>query len=201
MPQPLVRRWLPARVHAGSSHGGTPRAPRTTSSWSSRALTGNEGAKDRAAGEWWYLAFQDDDYWLRYEYFIDTSGAVTALVYQDSTMKDQESASVSIPLASYESEGDGPVGFYAGLEEAEREGYDVRRTTETITVGAGTYVAERIDLQGTDEETGERIDVTMWRTTDVPGDTVRFSYGYDNEQYDGELVEIGLDHRRRWTVD
>jgi len=84
------------------------------------------------------------------------------------------------------------------LEADDSGEYDVRRSSERISVPAGTFDTERIDVTGTDDGTGDRVDVTWWRVPTVPGETVQFRFRDDEDgHYDGELMEYREDYARR----
>lgn len=143
-------------------------------------------------GSWWYISLSIEDYLIEYEFLVDTSNTVVRLRYRDSSMSVTEEAQVAVPFST---------GMYAAYEEnAAGAGYRIERTTERVTVPAGTWPAEKITITGSDASTGDEVDVTWWRVVDVPGDTVRFEFVpvmSENERYLGELQEIRDDYRRR----
>jgi hypothetical protein len=140
-------------------------------------------------GEWWYISLSNEDYRIEYEFLIDQSDTVVRLRYRDSDMTATREADVSVPFST---------GMYAVMEEdAAEAGYDVTVDTVDVTVPAGSWIAERITMMGTDTTSGQRVDVTWWRVEAVPGDTVRFEFvpvTDENEWYIGELQEIGSDY-------
>ncbi len=111
-------------------------------------------------------------------------------------MEESETAVVNVPLGRMEDEEE-YASIYEEIEAGETEGYRVTRTSESVTVAAGTFNAERVNVVGTDEETGESIDADWWRVETVPGETVRFEYRTDEDgTYNGELRRHGTDYRR-----
>ncbi|MEX2442729.1 MAG: hypothetical protein WD492_03925 [Alkalispirochaeta sp.] len=167
-----------------------------------------EGASDEAfteharltAGEdgsWWYLKMESDDYAVEYEYFRQSDGMVVELKYRDSKMNSTRTAEVAVNLGAYE-EDEEYVSFYEAVEADETGEYDVQRSSEQVSVPAGEFDAERVDVTGTDEDTGERMDITWWRVSSVPGKTVQFSFrGDEGDQYDGELMKYRSDYAPR----
>jgi hypothetical protein len=150
-----------------------------------------------ADGSWWFLKMESDDYYVEYEYFRTPTGTVTELKYRDSETAPTRTAQVNVELGAYEDQEE-YQSFYDAVEANETGEYKVRRSTERITVPAGEFDAERIDATGTDDETGEQIEITWWRVPSIPGETVRFSFRDDEgDRYDGELVEFRRDYAPR----
>jgi hypothetical protein len=149
-----------------------------------------------AEGEWWYIALFSDSSTVEYEYFVNAEDVVTQLFYRNSDMPESRTMSVSIPL---DRENEGGFGYlYDEITADESGSYTVTRTTERVTVPAGTFKADKVAVTGTDEETGEKVDATWWFVDDVPGKMVRYEfYSEDDEVYKGHLLKVGRDYRRR----
>lgn len=149
------------------------------------------------AASWWYLRMETDDYSVEYEYLRQSDGMVVELKYRDSEMTATRTAQVSVNIASYE-DNEEYQSFYDAVEADETGEYDVRRSSERISVPAGEFDTERIDVTGTDEDTGDQVDITWWRVPRVPGETVQFSFRDDEgDRYDGELMEFRRDYAPR----
>lgn len=161
---------------------------------SDEAFTEHARLTDGDRGSWWYLRLESDDYWVAYEYLLQADGIVVELKYRDSEMSETRRAEVSVNLGAYEDEEE--YGSFSEAIEADESGeYDIRRSSERVTVPAGEFDTERIDVTGTDEDTGDRVDITWWRVPSVPGETVQFSFRDDSDdQYDGELLEYRQDY-------
>jgi len=148
-------------------------------------------------GAWWYIRMETDEYWVEYEYFRRPDGMVVELKYQDSEMSEVRTAEVTVNLSAYEDEEE-YTSFYEALEADDTGEYNVQRSSERISVPAGEFDAERIDVTGTDEDTGDQVDATWWRVPTVPGETVQFRFHDDEDgRYDGELMEYRRDYTRR----
>lgn len=145
-----------------------------------------------ADGSWWYISLASEDYRIEYEFFVDSSDTVVRLRYRDSEMSASREAEVSVPYST---------GMYVAMEEdAESAGYRIDRTSERVSVPAGTWTAEKISITSTDASTQSEVDVTWWSVPEVPGDTVRFEFvpvTDENELYLGELQEVRNDYRPR----
>jgi len=161
------------------------------------AFTEHALLAETAEGAWWYVRMETDEYWVEYEYFLQPDGMVVELNYQDSEMSESRTAQVTVNLGVYQ-EDEEYTTFYDALEADDSGEYDVRRSSERISVPAGTFDTERIDVTGTDDGTGDRVDVTWWRVPTVPGETVQFRFRDDEDgHYDGELMEYREDYARR----
>jgi len=104
-----------------------------------------------STGEWWYISLSDGEYLIEYECFIGPDDVVTEVVYRDSDMAQSNTAVVNVPLDRMSEDEEYPS-IYDEIEAGETEGYQVTRTTESVTVPAGTFDAERITVVGTDED-------------------------------------------------
>ncbi len=167
-----------------------------------------EGAEDEAFsehallaettdGDWWYVRLETHEYWVEYEYFRQPDGMVVELKYRDSEMSEARTAQVTVNLGAYQEEEE-YTSFYEALEADESGDYTVQRSSERISVPAGEFDTERIDVTGTDGEGGDQVDVTWWRVPSVPGETVQFRFLDDEDgRYDGQLVEYRRDYARR----
>jgi hypothetical protein len=148
-------------------------------------------------GSWWYLKMESDDYYVEYEYFRNPDGTVVELKYRDNEMAATRTAQVNVELGAYEDQEE-YQSFYDAVEADETGEYKVRRSTEHVSVPAGEFETERIDATGTDDETGEQVDITWWRVPTIPGETVKFSFRNDEgDQYDGELMEFRRNYAPR----
>jgi hypothetical protein len=73
----------------------------------------------------------------------------------------------------------------------------VTRRNESVTVPAGTFDTEVIEVVSTERDTDEYVDSTWWRVETVPGDTVQFEYYTgEDETYRGQLQSYRSDYRR-----
>ncbi|GEM_PF-3076863 len=88
-----------------------------------------------------------------------------------------------------------------GTWQEEWEAWEAQATvsSETITVGAGTFNTERMTYEGRDDETGERFRQDIWRTEEVPDHAVRFEFRNldEDERFEGELISVRSDYRKQ----
>ncbi|HKK48822.1 MAG TPA: hypothetical protein VJ932_06970, partial [Alkalispirochaeta sp.] len=102
------------------------------------AFTEHALLAETAEGAWWYVRMETDEYWVEYEYFLQPDGMVVELNYQDSEMSESRTAQVTVNLGVYQ-EDEEYTTFYDALEADDSGEYDVRRSSERISVPAGTF--------------------------------------------------------------
>ncbi|MFW5694247.1 MAG: hypothetical protein ACOCYB_03705 [Alkalispirochaeta sp.] len=161
------------------------------------ALSEHARLTESSDGSWWYVRMETDDYWVEYEYFLQPDGMVVELKYRDSERSEARTADVTVNLRAYDDEEEyGSV--YEAMEADDSGQYEVRRSSERISVPAGEFDTERIDVTGVDDETGDQVDITWWRVPSIPGETVQFSFRDDEDgRYDGELMEYRQDYSQQ----
>lgn len=148
---------------------------------------------------WWYLRFRSEEgEQEEYEYEARLDEDYTAL---EIYLRDPETGEVRHRVFDVEEQ---PEDTATDEEEWEDPDYeeeevvfeedldDYRKERVTVTVGAGTYEADKLVRVYTDEETGDSAEYRWWLTDEVPGDVVLYEWESLSEsgQLRGELIEV-----------
>lgn len=151
---------------------------------------------------WWYLVYTPEgEEALEYEVLVDRD-----LQAREMYLRDPETGDIRHHVFEYDESGESEMA--AGEEALEDEGYatetvyvrnwdEYRQERVTVRVGAGTFEADLLLYEVSDEETGDVWEYRWWVTEEVPGDLVQYEYRdvTDGGTLRGELVEIRRNYR------
>jgi hypothetical protein len=155
--------------------------------------------KRESRGSWWYMALESDGQVIEYEVLLDADYAPLEMVWADPDSGQVlrqvfEPGQVAGPGTGEES------GAMVYSSEAESL---ASRTTERVTVPAGSYSAEHVVFRASDYQSGEQVEYNWWVVESVPGNLVKFEYvvadGSGEELLSGELTETRTDYRTKFA--
>ncbi|MBN2508956.1 MAG: hypothetical protein JXB03_01725 [Spirochaetales bacterium] len=145
---------------------------------------------------WWYLSWSSDDaedpaQW-EFEALMDADMQAVKLRYYNADVGRIEETEFA-PSAEAESEEDGTMEEPEEVPSSDLETDDLSslsRGREKVKVGAGTFNAEKLVWEITDEETGEKVVYIWWVDSSVPGGLVRYEYSAEGSSITGELSSL-----------
>ncbi|MGM0674539.1 MAG: hypothetical protein ACQETQ_07595 [Spirochaetota bacterium] len=157
---------------------------------------------------WWYLRFQSEEGdEQEYEYETRVDEDYTALeVY----LRDPETGEIRHQVFDVDEQPQEASGEQDEWEDPDYDEEEVvfdedwgeyREERVSVTVGAGTYEADKLVYDYTDEETGDSVEYRWWVTEEVPGQVVLYEWESlgDPGELQGELIEVREDYSAKFA--
>lgn len=139
---------------------------------------------------------------LEYETWINEDNEVIEYAYRDP--ETDEVVHKELPEGRKVDKTESPAGRDKALDSWEEDWEEWRQevnvSSESFTVGAGTFETDRMSHEEHDEETGDRLRRVLWRTKEVPDHSVKFLYENIDEELriEGELLSVKHDYRAKF---
>ncbi|ULQ60935.1 hypothetical protein K7I13_06680 [Brucepastera parasyntrophica] len=142
----------------------------TTSVTAERALLKNLPDGD----EWWYLGWDNGTDKWEYEVLMDANQKSKKIRFYNSDLQRVEEAEFNskLSLGSGSDDAAPASGAIAGINWKDLTSYI--QGTEKITVGAGTYQAQKLDY--TVKTSSSETSYTWWTNSDVPGELIKYAW-------------------------
>ncbi|TVR29003.1 MAG: hypothetical protein EA404_15830 [Spirochaetaceae bacterium] len=154
---------------------------------------------------WWYLAYRTEDNGdeveMEYEARLNQEYHALEIYFRDPETGEIRHQVLDQPEAATEDDEDWDDLEYDDDHVVwDEELGELRRERVRVTVGAGTFDAELLVYDFTDEETGERGEYRWWTTSEVPGELVLYEWEGVTEAgtVRGELMQVRRDYRTRF---
>lgn len=151
-------------------------------------------------GSWWYLSYGDGEEELEYEVLLDDEYAPVEMVWLD-----EDSEEVMRYTFDFDEDEESADEMAKGKDSevySDEFGDDYKRSTDRVTVGAGTFTAELLETELSDPDTGETLAYSWWVVEDVPGNLVKYEYHHsdDDSRLVGELMSIDKGYRTQFDA-
>ncbi|TVQ37419.1 MAG: hypothetical protein EA384_12270 [Spirochaetaceae bacterium] len=153
---------------------------------------------------WWYLAYRSEDNGqeveLEYEARLDADYRALEIYFRDPETGDIHHRVLDqVELVDDDDDDWDDLEYDDDHVVWDEEVGELRRERVRVTVGAGTFDADYLVYEFTDDETGERAEYRWWITDQIPGELVLYEWeGTETGMVRGELMEVRRDYRTRF---
>ncbi|MFW5797182.1 MAG: hypothetical protein ACOCXE_01610 [Spirochaetota bacterium] len=148
---------------------------------------------------WWYLRLEAADEEQEFEYEVRVNEDYQA---EEVYLKDPETGEIRHRVFDVEDADDWESPDPEEEEEVFTDGDlgEYRQDRVTVTVGAGTYDADRYVYEDGDDESGDEVEYRWWMAEEVPGNVVLYEWENltESSMLRGELIAIGRDYTTKF---
>jgi len=150
--------------------------------------------KNADGTSWWYLSWKTEKEEWAFEALMDAEMMAKKIRYYNADVKRVEEAVFEEPAkekaAKRGEEDKAPPPEAPSSDMSAKDLPKYSKGREKVTVGAGTYQAEKIVWEWKDEESKEKVSYTWWIDSKVPGGLVKFLWADSDDSLKGELVSV-----------
>lgn len=152
--------------------------------------------KNADGSSWWYLSWKSEEEEWAFEALMDADMMAKKIRYYNADVKrveeavfeEKQAAAKGAKGAKAEDKAPPPESPTSDMTAKDLPRHS--KGKEKVTVGSGSYQADKIVWEWTNSENGEKASYTWWVDAKAPGGLVKFLWADADDSLKGELVSV-----------